>query len=414
MKRIYLILTIFIVTLTGFSQAVTNVGTDFWIAFPPNQVGSPTLDIFISSNFSTSGTVYSAFPGVTQNFTVVPGIVTMVNVPSTVCLGSPGSVENKGIRVTATDPISVYGLNHSAATTDAYLALPVTALGLDYRILTFKVTLSGAATNLAVVATQDGTVVSIFNHQTNSNTNVNLNQGETYLVEAAALNQDLTGSRVQSNFPVGVFGSVKCVNLPTASCPACDHIVEMMWPYYSWGKNFVTVPLAGRDNSGDTFRMVAAEDGTDISVNGTVVSTINTGDYYETNLSGNNSFTTSKAVLLAQYAKGMMCSGNTTGDPFMMIIPPQEQFLTNYTVVNTAGGFLTHFVNVVAPDYALGTIYQDGVLIPNAAFTQIGTTNFYGAQRSVVAGSHTFTSTFPFGVFVYGWGNADSYGYPGG
>ncbi|MCX6249684.1 MAG: hypothetical protein NTX61_02930 [Bacteroidetes bacterium] len=411
MKHRYLIFILFSISYTGFSQTTTNVGTDFWIAFPPNQ-GTATLQIFISSNFSTSGSVYSAFPGVTQNFTVVPGIVTQLTVPSGVALS--GGIESKGIRVTSNDPVSVYGLNHRTASTDAFLALPVNALGLDYRILTFKVTLSGSGSAFSVVATQDGTSLTLFNHQTNAITYVNLDQGQTYIVEASNNADDLTGSRVQSNFPVGVFGSVKCVDIPSITCTACDHIVEMMWPYYSWGKNFVTVPLAGRDNSGDIFRVLADEDGTDISVNGTMVSTINTGDYYETNLAGNNSITTSKAALLAQYAKGQNCTGNTTGDPFIMLIPPCEQFLTNYTVVNVAGGFLTHWVNVVAPDYALGTIYQDGVLIPNAAFTQISTTNFYGAKRSVIAGSHTFTSTFPFGVFVYGWGNADSYGYPGG
>ena len=172
------------------------------------------------------------------------------------------------------------------------------------------------------------------------------------------------------------------------------------------------MPLAGRDASGDIFRVLAAEDGTDISINGTLVTTINTGAYYEANLTGYNSITTSKATILAQFAKGWTCSGGN-GDPFMMLIPPKEQFLTNYTICNAAG-FTSHWVNVVAPDNALGTIFQDGVLIPISAFTQIGTTNFYGAQRSVTEGSHTFTSTIPFGVFVYGWNNADSYGYPGG
>jgi uncharacterized protein (TIGR02145 family) len=97
----------------------------------------------------------------------------------------------------------------------------------------------------------------------------------------------------------------------------------------------------------------------------------------------------------------------------MMLIPPEEQFLNNYTVINVSG-FTTHWINVAAPDYAIGSIYQDGTLIPSGAFTQIGMTNFYGAQRSVTQGSHTFNSLYPFGVFVYGWGNANSYGYPGG
>ena len=411
-KSLLTLLLVLLIITVGFNQSVTNVGTDFWIAFPANYTTTATLKIFISSNFSTIGTVYSAYPGVNQNFNVTPGLVTQLSVPSGVGLTS--GIEDKGIRITSNDPICVYGLNEYAATTDAYMALPINALGLDYRILTFTTSLLSYGSAFSVVATQDGTSLTIFNHQTNSTSNINLNQGQTYYVEAPAIGNDVTGSRIQSNYPVAVYGSVETVQIPNGTCSAADHIVEEMFPCYSWGKNFVTVPLAGRDASGDVFRILAAEDGTDITINGTLVSTINTGAYYQTILTGSSAISTSKATLLAQYAKGMMCSG-LTGDPLMMLIPPKEQFLTNYTVVNVALATpTTHWINVVAPDYALGTIYQDGVLIPNVAFTQIGTTNYYGAQRSVLVGSHTFNSTFPFGVFVYGWASAESYGYPGG
>ena len=396
----------------GTTQTVTTGGTDFWIAFPPNTSPSAVLSIFISSTVATSGNVSSAYPGVNQAFTVIPGTATQVTVPSGIALA--GGIENKGIEVTSNDPITVYGLNNEPYTADAYLALPVAALGTDYRVASYFCTLNGDPSQLSVVATQDGTVLTIFDHQGDSTFTINLNTGQTYMLIAAnGLGKDETGSRVQSNFPVGVFGSVKIVDIPNGTCQAADYIVEMMFPWYSWGKTFVSVPTAGRDNSGDVFRIIAAEDATDISINGTYDTTINAGDHYQVNLAGYNSYATSKAVTLVQYAKGEYCTGSTTGDPFMMLIPPEEQFLTNYTVVNVAG-FTTNWVNIAAPDYAVGYIYQDGTLIPAGAFTQIGTTNYYGAQRSVTVGSHTFNSIYPFGVFVYGWNTADSYGYQGG
>jgi len=389
------------------SQTITSVGTDFWVAFPPN-LGTANIELHISSAVATSGSVYSAYPGVNQNFTVIPGVVTQLTLPSDVVLQS--GVENKGIRITSVDPITVYGLNHKTLSSDAFLALPVNALGLDYTVMTYSNTVSTGSC-FSVVATQDGTTLTAYNHQANTTTNVNLNTGETYFVKATNLNDDLTGSRIQSNFPVAVFGSVTCVYIP-AGCISCDHIVEEMFPHHSWGKNFVTVPLAGRDASGDVFRVLAAEDGTTVTVNGVLDATINTGDHYEAILTGYNSISTNHASFLAQFAKGQGCSGNN-GDPFMLIIPPEEQFLTSYTVVNVAG-FTSHWVNIIAPSNAISLIYQDGVLIPSSAFTQIGITGFYGAQRSVTQGSHTFNSTFPFGVFIYGWNYMDSYGYTGG
>jgi uncharacterized repeat protein (TIGR01451 family) len=47
-------------------------------------------------------------------------------------------------------------------------------------------------------------------------------------------------------------------------------------------------------------------------------------------------------------------------------------------------------------------------------FTAIGDSGYSGAQLTVALGSHTFSSQIPFGVTVYGFDNADSYGYPGG
>ncbi|MEI6681219.1 MAG: FISUMP domain-containing protein [Bacteroidota bacterium] len=414
MKR-NLCIVVFLLTLffTGQGQSVTNSGTDFWIAFPPNTNLSATLSIFISSATATSGQVQSAYPGVNQGFSVVPGVVTQFTVPSGAAL-SPGT-ENKGIHITSNDPISVYGLNEYNMSTDAYMALPTNALGMEYRIVNYLCSIPNLATAISVVATQDGTSVTIWNHQTGATTNITLNTGQTYYLRDPASMHELTGSRIQANHPVAVFGSNEATVIPLF-CSAADHIIEEMFPYYSWGKNFVTAFLAGRDNSGDYFRIVAADNATAININGTPVATINAGGFYETSLAGYNQITASNPVMVAQFAKSATCAGNL-GDPFMMLIPPTDQFLTSYTICNVTMAQLTqvqHFVNVLAPGNALGTIYQDGVPIPASSFVQIGTTNYYAAQQSTTGGSHTFSSTIPFGVFVYGWAYAESYGYPGG
>jgi uncharacterized protein (TIGR02145 family) len=410
-KRIFLLVNLILIfSFPGYNQSITNVGTDFWIAFPPN-TGQATLNLFISSDVATSGTVTSAWPGVNQNFTVVPGIVTQIDLPYTVALS--GGVEEKGIRITANDPIAVYGLNRITFLTDAFLALPVNALGTNYMVLSYQTTLENKGSGLSIVATQDETEVSVYNHETGSTDIIYLDEGETYYTEVSDLDEDITGSEIESNYPVAVFGSVKTTLIPSFPCAADDHIVEQMFPIYSWGKNFVTVPTAGRDNSGDIYRILASEDNTDITIDGVMVATLDAREFYEATLLGYNSIHSSKPTLLAQYAKGQVCSGGLTGDPFMMLIPPREQFLTDYTVC-TVAGYTTHYINVVAPDFALGTILLDGNPIPVGDFDPIPGTNFYGAQQEVVEGTHVLTSAYPFGIFSYGWNYADSYGYPGG
>ena len=77
---------------------------------------------------------------------------------------------------------------------------------------------------------------------------------------------DLTGSIIKSDKPIAAFGGNKCTNVPIGYY-ACDHIVEQLTPTSTWGQAFLTVPLATRLN-GDTFRILASQDGTEVSING--------------------------------------------------------------------------------------------------------------------------------------------------
>ena len=116
---------------------------------------------------------------------------------------------------------------------------------------------------------------------------------------------------------------------------------------------------------------------------------------------------------MAQYSNGVTYDG-VTSDPFMMLIPPAEQFLDGYTVTTPASGFAINHINVVAPAAAVGAITLDGSLIPPASFTPDREQRFFGAQVSVALGSHILAGSLPFGVFVYGFDSYDSYGYSGG
>ncbi len=104
----------------------------------------------------------------------------------------------------------------------------------------------------------------------------------------------------------------------------------------------------------------------------------------------------------------------------MMIVPPAEQFLASYTVATPvesailgAQRFDRNFINIVAPADAIGQIELDGVAIEQSKFTAIGTSGFFGAQVPVTLGSYQLAGPSPFGVFVYGFGSFDSYGYVG-
>jgi len=393
-------------------------GTEFWLMFPGNYSGGPILSLFIAGDTATNGTVAVPGLGISIPFNVTPGNVTTVTVNSATEVQSSDVIENKGIHVTAGAEVTVYGLSRIQFTTDAYLGLPVDILGTDYINLGYRNTNVVNGTQFGIVATQNTTTVTITPTVTVGGRtagvpyNIVMNQGQTYQLRSTAGDPaDLSGSLITSDKPIAVFGSHNCANIPRGFV-ACDYIVEQLPPTTTWGQSFVTVPLATRLN-GDTFRILAGTDSTQVSVNGALVATLNKGQYHERIIAGAATITATKPVLVAQYSNGTSYDG-VTSDPFEMVVPPYEQFLASYTVTTPATGFAINFINVAAPTAAVGAITLDGVAIPAASFTPIGATGFSGAQVQVNLGTHNLVGTLPFGTFVYGFANADSYGYPGG
>ncbi len=419
--RLLCLLT-FVLTLLSFgvhAQSPDSKGTDFWITFPGNYTAG-ALTLFISGDESTTGTVAAPGTGFSTTFSVTPGLVTSVVLPTgSLELNLSNTVEKKGIHITAGKEVTVYGLNRVTATTDAFLALPTDILGTSYINLGYQNTNVVNSTQFAIVATQNSTTVTITpTVTTNGRTagvpyNITLNQGETYLLRNTdASPSDLSGSIITSNKPIAVFGGMQCANIPLGYY-ACDHIVEELTPTTAWGKNFISVPLKTR-TKGDTFRFLASANNTTIEINGIVAATINKGQFYEAVLTTSSQIKSNNPILVAQYSNSSSFD-NVTSDPFMMLITPYEQYLGNYTFSTPASGFSGNYVNVVAPAAAVGSLKLDGVTIPAASFTPIGSTGFSGAQLDIALGSHTINgSTLPFGIFVYGYDSYDSYGYPGG
>lgn len=376
------------------------------------------LVLLVTSDRDTTGTVALPGLGFTRPFMVDAGKVTTVVLPPTAALDRSDTTENKGIHITAEHEVSVYGLSRLPFTTDAYLALPTDILDTEYIVLGYRNSDIVNGTQFAIVATADATSVTITPTVTTGKRlagvpyTITLDQGQTYLLRnTGPAPNDLSGTILTSDRPIAVFGGHQCANIPPGVA-ACDYIVEQLPPVATWGKTFVTMPLATRLH-GDTFRFLASADGTAVSVNGTVVARLDRGQFYEQLIAGPAQVTADRPILVVQYSNGTQFDG-VPSDPFMMVIPSVEQFLDNYTVATLASGFPINFINVVAPAAAVGTINLDGAAIPEDSFVAIGDSGFVGAQVSVGAGSHTLTGALPFGVFVYGFAFADSYGYPGG
>ncbi|MEN1678275.1 MAG: putative Ig domain-containing protein [Planctomycetota bacterium] len=405
-------------TIAGSGDALlSNSGTEFWLAFQANdQGGRSTESLFLSSQNQATVVVEALALGFSETVSVTPGEITTVTLPDAIGIRTSDQTGDLGVHVSADTAISVYGLNQVDSSTDGFLGLPVSALGTEYLVMSaLNSVIDG--TQFAVVATEDDTVVTITPTQATGSRaagipySITLDRGQTYQLQNTSPTGDLTGTVVVSDRPIAVFSGHNCANVPTTST-ACDHLVEQLPSTNTWGQAFVTAPLATRQ-MGDTFRILASTDDTSIFINGELVTTINRGEFHEQLIETASTITTSKPALVAQFSNGTSFD-NVTGDPFMALVPPFEQFTNTYTVSTPASGINNNFINVVAPTSAIGAIRLNGELIAEDQFAEIGGTDFSAAQLTVPIGTHTLDSVLNFGVLAYGFDQADSYGYLGG
>ena len=141
-----------------------------------------------------------------------------------------------------------------------------------------------------------------------------------YAIRSYYASVTATDSGNCNNF--AVFAGNKCANVPL-SCTYCDHLYEQMIPIKAWGKQYITVPLMTR--VGDTYRIIASEDGTTVNINGGAAINLNAGQFYETTLTPASFIEGNNPISVAQYSEGTSCDG-VTSDPFMIMLSPVESY----------------------------------------------------------------------------------------
>ena len=426
---------------------VTTEGKEFWVVFQKNfrdfetdessKKLTPTqpleLELFITSSKRARGYVEVAGIGFRRDFVVEGGDVISIPVDSAAQVKSSEKIENLAVHIVSDQSIAVYGLSHRWQTTDTYLAYPIDVLGTEYRAIGYKWLADDLLSQFAVIATEDNTSVTI----TPSNRTklgkpadrpftITLDRGEVYQVIPEfrpTSKSDLTGSTISSDKPVAVFSGHNCAYVPDQAYKACNILVEQMPPTRSWGRQFFVGTLAGRSSS--VIRVLANEDGTEVFENNSRVESLNAGEYYENaNLKVNTMLTSSKPVLVAQYAKGYTAPdpftrrADSVGDPMMIVVAPTEQFLSSYRFATPVTGTWEHYINLIVPTESIRSIRLNNEPINPGRFAVFGISRYSIAQIKLTYGTYSITGDRPFGLYSYGFGYADkiydAYGNGGG
>ncbi len=398
----------------------TNGGTDFWISFPANYLDLQNrLALLVTSTSDTNGTIYSAGCGINKTFQVTANTVTRVELDKNCQSSTSDQIQNFGIRVTSQEPIILYGLNERSFTTDAFLALPVNTLGKEYIVLAYANTNGfSPASQFSIVAAEDNTSVEITPVETTGTRQagipyqITLNQGQSYLLKNTIIGKDITGSSVTADKPIAVFGSHASATVDESIVCCSDHLVEQLPPVNTWGRRFVIASSLSR-TKGDFFRFVAAYDNTAVYLNGARKATLKRGEFYQELINSSTEVISTEPILVGQFATSSGFDSSTNGaDPFMSIVPPYSQFLSQYTLA--AQQRFTNYLNLAVPNSIIGQISLDGNILAESQFSAVGSSGFSVAKIPVAVGTHNINAPAPIGVFSYGYTTDEGYGYPGG
>ncbi len=481
-KFLLFLLILIIATIKLISQnALDSKGTDFWLAFPPNyhNIVSDQIDgytdslyIFLVASEATSGTIeYKNISGAisTHNFTITnPKEIYRFSVPylnyelrgynksgeildETSYQHQCERIAKQTFHIVCDKEINVYAHQQAITTSESMTCLPTDALGTNYLALSYNTNgfyqfndIGGQSTpsQIVIIATEDTTKIEITPSAPtyingNKKQNITLNKGEAYLVQAdvssANENGDLTGSMVKSDKPIVLISGHQRTRIPLESeATSRDMLLEMLPPVNAWGRNAIVTPFADNNTinnpAEDLFRVLSGADDVQISIDGEYITTLQTGDFFEFDLTQAYFIEASGPILVAQYKKSSQLPSSvekTQSDPLIMITPPIEQYGNFYRVANiqsyersTSGKqfpvYDYHYINVIVMDKDMANLEIDGNKLPANYFKKVPNSLYSYAILSVQPGTHELICPSGFGLSVYGYGFANSYGYYGG
>ena len=398
-KFCFIVVLLLSVGFVLHSKPSATQGRHFVIGFMQNEIYrtdlTPTfyLSIFISP--LRNDTVTVSIPGLTPSvYLMSAGQIREIAIDKSFEITNIGVNRNKLIDITSKSPIIVWAYSSKNQSSDAYVALPVSIWGDEYRVVSmgndmyngrqrlildncidslgrvlnetkYKEQLTPRSSEFLVMASFDSTIVEYFptcntrNGVAKGDTGrVILNAGDCFLVqgEAGALGtNDLTGTLVLSSNPVGVVsGHMRTSVRQGLDHPydTKDHIVDMLPPIRAWGKNFVSVPFVDGQNvstsnyrllcnSGDLIKIIAAEDNTRINYSVQItdstledrVATIRyAGDFIEIEVASPTIWSSDKPIMVSQLMMHKGYEGESYNyDPAIIVLTPIEQYIEETT-----------------------------------------------------------------------------------
>ncbi|GAB5465286.1 MAG: hypothetical protein Kapaf2KO_07220 [Candidatus Kapaibacteriales bacterium] len=432
------------------AEEFSTLGREFIFGFPfnyKNSINDPWLSVVAMGEPGTRGVLryYRSNGSFTeQAFTLnAQGFFEYRTNP----LSSDQEIRRSGVdyktfHLIAEEDVSVFLYNHATYTSESTVCFPVNTLGNEYYIMSYPANSRGLAyhaSQFLIVATEDATTVEIEYSAEVDNTillfdTIRLDKNQSYFVKSRFLEDDLdlTGTVVNANKPLAVFGSHERALITDGQGSSYDYLLEMLPPKMTWANEFFFVPfpqpnreLDAQDS--DLYRISAIYDDTEIYKNGELNSTIDADEELILELTEAGYVESSAPIFVTQFKKSNWNGNNnqfiaTYSDPLMVIVPPKEQFLSEYDFYNAndfdsgarQDAYQQFFISIVIRSDDLPSLRLDGRFPDTLNSGTIPSSDYIYTFVETNEGAHQISADAPFGLYVYGYGAANSYGHIGG
>jgi hypothetical protein len=356
--------------------------------------------------------------------------------------------QGQSLRVFTSAPVVAYDIipfgGGSSEISDASLLLPTSTWDTNYIAITPR-PLGDNTLNptLAIVAAEDATTVTILptvaiapgagvaGGPANVAQVFPLSRGQVLRFEQA---EDLLGSVISADKPVGVWGEQGCINIDES---ACDAAHEQIPPVRALGSEYVSVRYRNRVDGLEEqppVRITGAIDGTQLvwepAAPSGAVDVVGRGQSFEVRSTTPfivRSQDADHPFYVAAYMTGGKAFADGRGDPEFVNVIPSGQYLSDYTFFTDPTYPETNLVFVRkrgTDGFADVTLECSGVLGGWAPIDAGGVYEFVRAdlssgqfqgQNGCDNGLNRAFSALPFGLTVWGWGTeaTGSYGQPG-
>jgi hypothetical protein len=423
--------------IDGTSHAYIPTGSGASITYtpvPPTGIPANQMAIVFLAHYGSPASFKTLCPN-----GVSPAI-------TNVDVGTHGTAKGAAIRIVTSVPAVVYDIypygGAQTYTASATLLLPTSVWDTNYLAVsawrpntTYKWPM-----NVGIVAQQDGTKVTISPTSaivargsvagTGQGVPItyDLNRGEH--LQFAQLTE-LSGSPIQSNFPVGLWGGHYCMNIPDTQY-ACDAAHQQIPPVKALGNEYVAVPHRPRSQvDNPPWRILGAVDGTTLTYDppvGGAPATLASGQLVEFPATGPfvvKSQDDKHPFYLAGHMVGAQAGGSgQLGDPETVNVVPPAQYLGSYIFFTDPTYAETNLVLVrkkTAQGFKDVTLDCVGTVTGWAA---VGGSDYQWARVDLQKGKqkvgscdngrHEIKSDAPFGITVWGFDTTVSYAYPAG